>query len=204
MTDTTERRPARRARPGIAQLVLACLVASLVASAATSSPDAQHDLRADDHTVGGHWQPASASPATAAADVQRRFIGNWRLIAFESIDEQGRTSPNPLDVGRIMYDADGNMAAQLMRSVRKPASTPPTEAERAASYSSYVAYFGRYTIDTTNDSVTHHVEAALNPNWVKTPLVRYWRFSPDGTRLMLSTRNAAGRTTGTLTWERLR
>jgi hypothetical protein len=103
-----------------------------------------------------------------------------------------------------MYDAQGNMSAQLMRTTRKPMSTPATEAERAASYSSYVAYFGRYTIDTAANSVTHHVEGSLNPNWVNTPLVRYWRYSPDGNQLMLSTRNAAGRTTGTLTWERIR
>jgi hypothetical protein len=38
-----------------------------------------------------------------------------------------------------MYDTAGNMAAQLMRVNRKPLSEPPTDAERAAAYSSYVA-----------------------------------------------------------------
>jgi len=102
-----------------------------------------------------------------------------------------------------MYDAQGNMAAQLMRPDRAGHSAKPTESERAASYGSYVAYYGRYSIDEASAKVTHHVEGALNPNWPKTDLVRYWGFSPDGRRLSLSVRNAAGRTTGTLVWEKI-
>jgi hypothetical protein len=102
-----------------------------------------------------------------------------------------------------MYDAAGNMAAHLMRVNRRPLSQPSTDAERAASYASYVAYYGRITIDPVRSTVTHHVEGALNPNWVKTDLVRHYELSPDGTRLLLSVRNAQGRVTGTLTWERL-
>jgi hypothetical protein len=148
-------------------------------------------------------QPA-AKPAAAAAPLQARFIGVWRLVSFTNIDEQGRTTPNRLSEGRIMYDAAGNMAAQLMRPGRPVhAAAPPTDAERAASYGSYVAYYGRYSIDEATAKVTHHVEGALNPNWPKTDLVRYWAFSPDGKRLSLSVRNAAGRTTGTLVWEKI-
>jgi len=141
---------------------------------------------------------AASGPTGRAA-----FVGVWRLVSFENIDEQGRRTSGGYDEGRIMYDALGNMAAQLMRSTRKLNSTSPTEAERSASYGSYVAYYGRYDLDPATSKVTHHVEGALNPNWVKTDLIRYWEFSPDG-RLSLSIRNAAGRTTGTLVWERIR
>jgi hypothetical protein len=103
-----------------------------------------------------------------------------------------------------MYDAAGNMSAQLMRSERKPLATPSTEPERAAAYATYTAYYGKFTIDPGLAKVTHHVEGALNHNWVKTDLVRYYAFSPDGNQLMLSIKNAEGRVTGTLTWERLR
>jgi hypothetical protein len=147
-------------------------------------------------------QPAVAAAAPPAA--AEAFVGVWRLVSFENIDEQGRRTPNTLSEGRITYDAHGNMAAQLMRPGRAAHSSPPTEAERAASYGSYVAYYGRYEIDPATSRVIHHVEGALNPNWVKTPLTRYWEFSPDRQRLSLSIRNAAGRTTGTLAWEKVR
>jgi hypothetical protein len=143
--------------------------------------------------------PAAVRPAAAEA-----FVGVWRLVSFENIDEQGRRTPNSLSEGRITYDAHGNMTAQLMRPGRASHSSTPTESERAASYSSYVAYYGRYEIDPATAKVTHHVEGALNPNWVKTPLVRHWEFSPDLQRLSLSVRNSAGRTTGTLVWEKVR
>lgn len=145
--------------------------------------------------------PAAAAAKPAAAEA---FVGVWRLVSFENIDEQGRRTPNNLSEGRITYDAHGNMAAQLMRPGRAAHSSTPTESERAASYGSYVAYYGRYEIDPATSRVTHHVEGALNPNWVKTPLIRYWEFSPDLQRLSLSIRNSAGRTTGTLVWEKIR
>jgi Lipocalin-like domain len=146
--------------------------------------------------VSGAIQPA-------AADVQKRLAGNWRLVSFVNIDETGARSDAGYDGGRIMYDTAGNMAAQLMRVNRKPLSQPSTESERAAAYTGYVAYYGKVTVDPAASKVTHHVEGSTNPNWVKTDLVRYYAFSEDGNRLMLSIRNAQGRVTGTLTWERI-
>ena len=142
--------------------------------------------------------------ATAQRDsVEQKFVGHWRLVKFENFDENGVARDAGYESGRILYDAGGNMSAQLMRTGRTPLSQPSTEAERAAAYASFVGYYGKYTIDESTSKVTHAVEGALNPNWVKTNLVRYYEFSPDGRQLQLSLRNAQGRVTGTLTWERL-
>ena len=83
-------------------------------------------------------------------------------------------------------------------------AAPTAQAERAAAYSTYTAYYGKYSLNTATGAVTHHVEGSVNPNWVKTDLVRYYAFSDDGNRLMLSLKNAEGRVTGTLTWERMK
>lgn len=146
---------------------------------------------------------AGQNSGKSAADVQRQMVGHYRLAKFENFDEKGAARVAEYDGGRIMYDAAGNMSAQLMRSNRKPLSSPTTEPERAASYATYTAYYGRYTIDAAAGKVTHHVEGALNHNWVKTDLVRWYAFSQDGKQLMLSLKNAEGRVTGTLTWERI-
>ena len=143
-----------------------------------------------------------AVSAQGQGEIQRKLVGHWRLLTFENFDEKGVARPSQYDSGRIMYDAAGNMSAQLMNTKRKPLSQPSTEAERAASYSGFVAYYGRYTIDPALAKITHHVEGALNPNWVTTDLVRFYAFSPDGNRLMLSIKNG-DRVTGTLTWERI-
>lgn len=147
---------------------------------------------------------AGAAAQPSPTDVQKRLVGNWRLISFVNIDEKGAERPAAYDAGRIMYDAHGNMAAQLSRSGRPKLSPKPSEADRAAAYSGFLAYYGRYTVDAATGRVTHHVEGSTNPSWPGTELVRYYAFSPDDSRLMLSLKNAEGRITGTLTWERLR
>lgn len=147
---------------------------------------------------------AGTVSAEQSGGVAKQFTGHWRLVGFDNFDEKGAASPSPFVGGRILYDAHGNMSAQLTHAARKPLSTPSTEAERAAAYAGYVAYFGRFTLDESQGSVTHHVEGSTNPNWPNTKLVRYYAFSADGNRLTLSVKNAAGRVTGTLTWERLR
>ena len=142
-----------------------------------------------------------AQPATTR---DSRFVGHWRLVSFVNIDEQGVATPNPFTGGRIMYDAAGQMAAQLTHAARPALPSAPTDAQRSAAYSGYVAYYGAYDIDPATSKVTHHVEGSTNPNWPKTDLVRYFEFAADGGTLKLSIRNAAGRVTGTLTWARIR
>lgn len=133
-----------------------------------------------------------------------RFVGNWRLVSFVNIDDQGAATPNRFSGGRIMYDAAGQMAAQLTYADRPPMSSPPTDAERAAAYTGFLSYYGGYAIDEAVAKVTHYVEASTNSNWPNTELVRYFEFADGGNTLKLSIRDAAGRTTGTLTWARIR
>jgi hypothetical protein len=145
----------------------------------------------------------SVTASQTATDVLKQLAGHWRLVSFVNFDESGAARDAGYEAGRITYDTAGNMAAQLMRVNRKPLSQPSTEAERAAAYSGYVAYYGTVTVDPVQSKVTHHVEGSVNPNWLKTDLVRYYEFSRDGKRLTLSIKNAQQRVTGTLTWERI-
>jgi hypothetical protein len=147
----------------------------------------------------------SAAPdaQTGAGKGDPRFVGNWRLVAFVNIGEQGVATPSRYSGGRIMYDAAGQMAAQLTFAARPALSSPATEAQRAAAYGSFLSYYGAYEVDDRSAKVTHHVEASTNPNWPATELIRYFEFADPDT-LTLSIRNAAGRVTGTLTWARIR
>ena len=103
-----------------------------------------------------------------------------------------------------MYDGAGQMSAQLTHANRPPLPAGAGEAQRAAAYGSYVAYYGGYEIDAAAGRVTHKVEGSTNPNWPKTELVRYFAFSDGNNTLKLSVKNAAGRVTSTLTWARIR
>jgi CubicO group peptidase (beta-lactamase class C family) len=134
----------------------------------------------------------------------RRFAGNWRLVSFVNFDEKGGRTESPFTGGRIMYDGAGQMAAQLTYADRPAMPTPSTEPQRAAAYQSFLSYYGGYVVDDAGKNVTHLVEASTNPNWPGTDLVRYFEFADNGNTLKLSVRNDAGRTTGTLTWARIK
>lgn len=121
-----------------------------------------------------------------------KFTGHWALVSFENFAEDGTVTERAM-TGRIMYDGNGNMSAQLMPKGEDLAG----ENRRTRGY---VAYFGDYTIDEDVGSVTHHVKGSNIFPWVGTGLVRFYEFA-DG-HLMLSLKSG-DRVTGTLTWERI-
>ncbi len=77
--------------------------------------------------------PAPAPAAAIAAPIlagrsDPRFVGHWRMVSFVNIDDKGVSTPSRYTGGRIMYDAAGQMAAQLTY-----AGTPTRRPRRATS-----------------------------------------------------------------------
>jgi hypothetical protein len=125
--------------------------------------------------------------------MKERLIGSWRLVSYETTDSTGRKGrPYGEAVGRISYDANGNMTGQVMRPDRRGA-----EPSRG-----YIAYFGTYDVAPDGRSVVHHVRGSLNPEWVGGDQVRTMRF--EGERLILGTETRKNGATviHELTWER--
>ena len=141
-----------------------------------------------------------------------RFAGTWTLDECYSDKPSGRENL-PLGkhvLGRINYDRDGHMAAQLMGDERTPFSSRDprevTDSEYRAAFQTYTAYFGSYEINTEHNTVTHHVEGATVPNWPGMDQVRYYEFEqPD--KLILRTPPMRGndgeKAVHTLIWRRV-
>ena len=87
-----------------------------------------------------------------------------------------------------MYDAFGNMNAQLMRANRAPFASDDinggTPAETKAAFDSYIAYFGTYEEQTPGE-IVHTVQGTLFPNWLGHREIRYATL--EGDQLTLST-----------------
>lgn len=134
-----------------------------------------------------------------------RLIGNWTLVSYVTEHPDGsRGKPYGDAVGRLSYDEHGQMAGQVMRPGRLAVAPGQwgTQEVRSA-YAGYIAYFGTYEINGAGDTVIHHVEGALNPNWVGGDQVRRMRF--EGDLLILSTDVPKGGALvrHTLTWRKL-
>jgi len=158
---------------------------------------------------GGQWREAHrhASPLTISTTrIEDRFVGTWSFVSIERRNARGGVVPfeNPLTSGVIIYTPAGQMAVQLVRGDRqKYAADQPTGEEAQAALGSYLAYYGPFTVNEAEGTVTHHREAHSNPGEVR-DVVRSYQFS--GNRLMLTppSRVVNGEElTTTLTWERI-
>ncbi len=151
--------------------------------------------------AGGTRVTADGEQGKSQQELRKPFVGTWRLISIT-----GGTAPASATRGKptglIIYDAHGNMAAQIQPDRQRPtyAGTPTLEqlAERARGYT---AYFGTYTIDEKAGIVTHHRQGQLDSGAVD--FVRKFELSDGGNRIVLTPVGGATPPIH-LTWERVR
>jgi hypothetical protein len=136
---------------------------------------------------------------------REQLLGTWELVSYESTEPDGRKRrPFGDAIGRITYDAGGNMTGQVMRPGRPifHAGERAIEKVRAA-YTGFIAYFGTYAVDPNGDSVVHHVVGALNPGWVGGDQVRRMRLEGEKLILEADVARPDGTARHVLTWQRL-
>ena len=134
-----------------------------------------------------------------------RLVGNWTLLSYVTEHPDGsRGKPYGDAVGRLSYDALGNMAGQVMRPGRLEVAPRQWGAQEVRSaYAGYIAYFGTYEVSAAGDAVVHHVQGALNPGWVGGDQVRRMRFDDDLLILSTEVQKDGALVRHTLTWKKL-
>jgi len=123
--------------------------------------------------------------------MKEQFIGYWRLTKWEAtLDGKFHSFPFGENAeGELFYSENGRVFASLSR-VNRPKFAfanlrKATPEERKSAIDSYISYSGTFEIG--DDSVRHHVEYSLLPNWQGTDLVRMFKFSADQKTLTLTT-----------------
>jgi len=134
-----------------------------------------------------------------------RLVGHWELVSYDSIEPDGSLrQPFGNALGRLSYDARGNMTGQVMRPDRPRVEAREGAAQQVrAAYTGYIAYFGTYDVNAAGDQVTHHVLGALSPAWVGGDQVRRMRFDGDLLVLEADVPRGGGIARHVLTWRRL-
>lgn len=116
---------------------------------------------------------APSGPPTAASPL----LGTWRLVSFEMEPQDGSGKFSPMGkapAGFLSFLPDGRMAVVITAEGRKPGTS---EQERAALYSSLVAYTGRFRVE--GDKWVTAVDASANPAWAGTEQPRFFTVSGD-------------------------
>lgn len=121
-----------------------------------------------------------------------KFVGVWSLISCDAVRDGGGVVPiyGKHPVGRLHYDAAGNMSVHIMKAGRPKVSSDTkfgaSADEMRAAYEGYEAYFSTYWVDEILKAIHHRVIGGLFPNWTGTVQTRFYKFDGDN-RLVLRT-----------------
>ncbi len=134
------------------------------------------------------------SPRSSANTQAPDLVGSWHLDSWTLANGNPRCSEEEGgSSGIIVYTDDGHMSAQLGCAGLDTGDLSSLSPQAAAGQLSrrHFSYYGRYTLDRSAKTVTHHVEGSSSQPFVGSDQVRWFVFEgPD--RLVLST-DEAGR-----------
>jgi lipocalin-like protein len=148
--------------------------------------------------------------ARSAPGAPQRIVGAWQLVTRSVRKDNGEMLVDPVlgqqPLGRLYYDASGGVMLQMMRIGRTGAIGKPANPEDAANprvVLGYDAYFGTYTVNEAQGTVTHHVQASLFPEDLGKDFVRPFTLEGDTLTLSFTSPSAGGSPiTRTLTFRR--
>lgn len=128
------------------------------------------------------------------------LIGAWALEEMYAEDPEGtRTHPMGRDAaGMIMYTPDHHMSAIVHTADRFLPVDRPTDEDRAEAFTSYFNYAGSWSL--ADDSVTHELTHALDPNMVGASLTR--SIEHEGSRMIFTGMGPDGETKQVIIWKR--
>jgi hypothetical protein len=157
------------------------------------------------------------SNAAAPHATRQQLVGAWQLVGIELSGPDGQLV-DPFyqanSVGMIIYDASGRMSVQIaapkrpaskmpgtrMSGPRQPGALQPgarlsdggrdEQAQKAAAFDTYYAYFGTWEYDAATSLVTHHVETSLMP--IEDGLSYTQEVALEGDRLVFTVRETSG------------
>jgi hypothetical protein len=152
------------------------------------------------------------SPAAIVS--QEQFVGAWKLVSIETVRPNGEIiypfyGRHPQ--GLIMYDRSGWMSVQI---VSDPPATKPsarsreemlhsTVDEKAAAFDGYYAYFGTWSLEAGQGTITHHSQQSLYPAERGENGVRHFVLEGDRLTLTAKTHEMGEDPVRRLVWERL-
>jgi hypothetical protein len=147
---------------------------------------------------------------TRAGPLSATLPGTWELTSRIDVTDAGerRVEPSLGDdpVALLIYDRAGHFAAQFMRRDRSApvADAPAGAPNNSRAQGGYDAYFGTYTVDDAQGTVTQRLVAALSRENVGQVLTRAMTVRGDRLSITLRTTSPRGEpVTRTLEWKRV-
>jgi len=140
-------------------------------------------------------------------DIDKQFVGMWRLVSWTERLADGTTRQNPRSVGYIVYTDTGHMCYVSMNPNRPlwKSEAAPTPEEALSGITGLGAYCATVEIHAKEGFVIHHVEVERIPNFVGRARKRWFTFQgPNRVSLRIDTPELTSPVVESiLTWERV-
>ncbi len=148
---------------------------------------------------------ASQQPLSAV------LIGTWRLLSREDFTRNGERRIDPSlgadPIALLTYDRGGYFAAQFMkrkRGAEQETVTTSAVPNNSRARGGYDAYFGTYTVNDADGTVTQRLDGALSTENVGQVLTRGMTVIGNELVIRLETATADGEpVVRTLRWKRV-
>jgi hypothetical protein len=144
--------------------------------------------------------------AQAAADL----TGTWQLVAVDNILPDGKRVKLYGDdpVGRLVFDADGHYALQMMR-VGRPRfagndKNNGTAEENRAAVQGINTHFGRYEVRPDEELVVFRIDHASYPNWEGTAQERLFSLQGEVLTYTVPRPTTGAGATSEVVWRKLK
>lgn len=137
--------------------------------------------------------------------------GTWELLSRVDVNAGNERRIDPSlgedPIALLIYDRAGHFSAQFMKRDRSsvaPAMDTPAAANNSRAQGGYDAYFGTYTVDDTNGTVTQQLSGALSAGNVGHVLSRVMTVEGNSLIIRLQTTAMNGEAvTRMLKWKRV-
>jgi hypothetical protein len=148
---------------------------------------------------------------SSSVPLSQALIGSWQLLSREDMSATGErhidASLGADPLGLLFYDSHGNFGAQFMMRVRDGAAVENAQTgalNNSRAQGGYDAYFGTYTVDDAQGTVTQRLIGALSWENVGQVLTRNMNVAGDELVIRLNTTSASGTpVVRTLRWRRI-
>jgi FlaG/FlaF family flagellin (archaellin) len=139
--------------------------------------------------------------------LKSKMVGAWTMQS-NVLDQGGtKSEPYPGGKGSVIFTNNGRVALVITSSgLPKFASnnrTTGTAEENKAVVQGSIAYFGTYTVNDADKTLTMHLEGCTFPNWTGTDQKRTLELSGDELKF-INQAASMGPGTITVTWKRVK
>jgi len=143
---------------------------------------------------------AFAMPGPASAQLDKNLVGAWNIVSVTYQQGDKTTEPFGSNVkGTQVFTPDGRFAVVVTRGDLPKVTSNNRETATAEESEKIVhgsiGYFGSYTTNAADNSVTVNIEAATFPNWVGTSQKRTYTITGDEMKLFNPTASGGGSAT---------